>query len=259
MSDHQDQFRSPIRANRDEDRPRPPASASKGGGGGGEGPSGASRWLSGGVINIVLGVVLLATLVVVGLQAREVSSLRKQFDELDGLIKSTDESLNQSGTALSLKIKEQGDTLDKHWSEIKKLWGISYDRNRKDIATAQKTADNAGAVAKQAQATARQQQDAVEQVQKSLEQLDKQTKDVAASLNNLNSSTLATSLQLEEMEARVSGVEGKAAGVDGLKKEIANLKSRIADSESALKALDVYRSQVNQQLNQLRQAAQPKP
>jgi chromosome segregation ATPase len=257
MSDHQDQFRAPIRANRDDDRPRPVAS--KGASGGGEESEGGSRWLSGGLINIVMGVVLLATLAVVWFQSREVASLRQQFDELDGLIKSTDESLNQSGTALSLKIKEQGDTLDKHWSEIKKLWGISYDRNRKDIAQAQKTADNAGAVAKQAQATAKQQQDAVAQVQKSLEQLDKQIKDVAASLNNLSSSTLAASLQLEEIETKVSGIEAKTAGIDGLKKELANLKSRTADSEAALKALDVYRSQVNQQLNQLRQAAQPKP
>ncbi len=127
MSDYGNQRDEPIRVSRDDVRPATGAKtkASKPAKSGGGGLSKGALWL--------LALVVLASLGIIWKQAGEIDQLRSQFEELDAFIKSTDESLSESGTALSLKLREQSETLDKHWAEIKKLWGVSYDRNRKAI------------------------------------------------------------------------------------------------------------------------------
>tara|TARA_A100001011_G_scaffold258587_1_gene266921 strand:+ start:61 stop:861 length:801 start_codon:yes stop_codon:yes gene_type:complete len=60
--------------------------------------------------------------------------LLQRFEQLESRLNVADESLVQSGTALQLKISNQQDELQKHWSEIKKLWGVANDRNKNRIA-----------------------------------------------------------------------------------------------------------------------------
>lgn len=239
MNDEQDRSRGPITANREDGSgrvPKPTRPARSGSG------FNVKQLLQGGTVNLMLWVVVLILMAMLWRQAGEVSSLRQQFDELSSLIQSTDESLSQSGTALSLKIREQGDTLDKHWSEIKKLWGVSYDRNRKAIEANTKLAEEAST--------------AVTGLKKSISRLDAQLATVKDELQqtsttakNLGSSALATSVQLEELQAQV-------AELDDLSAKLKSVSTRVAGTEAALKALDTYRLQVNQQLNQLRKQVQ---
>ena len=58
-------------------------------------------------------------------------SLQQRFEDLESRFSSTDESVTQSGAALQLNISKQGDELKKHWSEIRKLWGVTNDINKK--------------------------------------------------------------------------------------------------------------------------------
>ena len=255
MSDYGNQRDEPIRASRDDVRPaagaKPKATKPAKSGGGG--------FFKGGLPTLALAVVVLVSLGIIWKQSGEINELRSQFDELDALIKSTDESLSESGTALSLKLREQSETLDKHWSEIKKLWGVSYDRNRKAIEEnkslaekASATAGEAKSAAEQAKAAAAKQQQALAQATEANKALQSELKALQASVKNLSNASLATTVQLEELEARL-------AAIDSLKKDLAGLKSRVADTEAGIKAMDVYRSQINQQLMQMRQKVQQMP
>ena len=61
-----------------------------------------------------------------------------RFDELESRLMSTDESVSQSGAALQLKLSKHESDLKRHWSEIRKLWGVSNDRNKTNIASNKK-------------------------------------------------------------------------------------------------------------------------
>ena len=62
-------------------------------------------------------------------------SLHERFEILDSRLNNTDESVNQSGAAMQINISKQSDQLKKHWSEIRKLWGIANDKNKGKIAS----------------------------------------------------------------------------------------------------------------------------
>ena len=246
MSDFNHPQNQPLRASRDDvagpgPQPREKRPAPRG-----------KLFSTGNLLTLVLAVVLLFSLGLIWRQAGQIEELTRRFDELNNLIKSTDESLSESGTALRIKIREQEETLDTHWSEIKKLWGVSYDRNRKAIAENAEAAKQAAATANQAKSAADNLKQQVSGSQGKFEKLDKEIAELSTTVKSLSTSSLGVSLQLEEIESRL-------AKLQELQDKLNGLSGRVADNESALKALDVYRSQVNQQLHQLRQQASGAP
>ncbi|MDP7404251.1 MAG: hypothetical protein QF782_02295 [Porticoccaceae bacterium] len=70
--------------------------------------------------------------------AKKHENLSIRFDELESRLMSTDESVSQSGAALQLKLSKHESDLKRHWSEIRKLWGVSNDRNKTNIASNKK-------------------------------------------------------------------------------------------------------------------------
>ena len=66
------------------------------------------------------------------------SDLQQRFEALESRLSSTDESVTQSGAAMQLKISKQADELKKHWSEIRKLWGVTNDINKAKIEATRK-------------------------------------------------------------------------------------------------------------------------
>lgn len=52
---------------------------------------------------------------------------------MEGKLSVTDESLSQSGAAMQALLQDHEVKLDTNSSEIRKLWGVSYDTNRKSI------------------------------------------------------------------------------------------------------------------------------
>lgn len=258
MSDYRDQQNQPIRASRDDVEHKPlraekPVSEPKAVSAAKAPVASSGKLFSGtNLLILMLFIIVVLSLGMTWKQSQEISELTGKFDALDNLIKSTDESLSQSGTALSLKIREQGDELDKHWTEIKKLWGVSYDRNRKAIEANQKGVEEAKSVANQAKSTANKQQELIAKSEQALAKLEGEIASISTSVRSLSTSNLATTVQLEEIDSRLSSIAD-------LQQKLTGLSKRIADSESALKALDVYRSQVNQQLSQLRQKVDAAP
>ena len=229
MSEFGNERNEPLRASRDEGSSAGSKRAKPSSGKAGK------KLSSGGILTLLLAFVVLGCLGLIWKQSTEIQQLREQFNEMNTLIQSTDESLNQSGTALGLKIREQQESLDEHWSEIKKLWGVSYDTNRKAIAENKALAEKA-----------------IAQTSGSIAKLNARLDTLEASSKNFSTSLLSITVQLEELAAR-------SASVDGMSKKIADVSSRVSDTEAALKALDTYRLQINQQLNQLRQRIEHAP
>src|SRR5690606_9962688 len=246
MSDNE-RYQGPLTASRDDagiGRGKPPP----------ERPAGKPKrdfsGLFAGRVPLVAAVLVVLVLgALIWRQAAQLSELRRQFDELSSLIRSTDESLSESGTMLTMKIREQQETLDTHWSEIKKLWGASYDRNRKAIEVNTKATAAAAKQAKEAADLARRQQQAVAELQKSLTELSAELQTTAATTRNLGGSALAVTAQLEELQSQLGDLESAVKKTQGL-------APRVAETEKALKAMDTYRLQINQQLQQLRQQVQ---
>jgi len=166
--------------------------------------------------------------------------LQSRFNELETKIVSTDESFNQSGVVLSVKLKNQEETLDKHWSEIKKLWGVSNDRNRKQIESHEKTIKGL-----QASMAAR---------KKEVASLTGKLTKTGKSVNTMASASLASKLEVNDMVNRSQELVDQLNSLEkSLKTSQQDLNTRVASNEDAINAIDVYRRQVNRDIQQIKQ------
>jgi len=143
-------------------------------------------------------------------QGAELKRLQESFNKLEANIISTD---------ISAQLSEQDSKLDKHWSEIKKLWGIAYDRNSKSI---KKIKDS----------VAYQKQD-IDSINLKLEKSNK-------SMNSLANSSLATKLEINDLALKVGSQSEKS------------LEARILENEKAVKAIDAHRLSINREIQQLK-------
>ncbi len=175
-------------------------------------------------------------------QYQQLNTLQTNFDGLNARLASTDESLSQSGTALQLKINEQGEELKEHWAEIRKLWGISYDRNRKAIADNTKVASsNTDRLAN------------LEKLATAVSEISKQVESDSKKIVALGGNSLAVSAEMEDIRLRLQNNADKLASVEqSLGQWRDSVGKRIAKNEEALNAIDAFRRQINQELLQLR-------
>jgi uncharacterized coiled-coil protein SlyX len=184
-------------------------------------------------------------------QTERLSQLQGRFDELEAKIVSTDESLNESGTALAVKLKDQGETLDKHWSEIKKLWGVSHDRNRKKIEAQEKTLAAQSKTVKNLQAS-------MSARKKEITTLTGKVDKASQSMETVVNSSLAANLEMNDLVGQSQQINDQ---VNNLEKSFESLKqnlnTRVADNEEAINAIDAYRLQVNRDIQLLKQQLAP--
>lgn len=180
-------------------------------------------------------------------QTEQLDQLQHRFDSLEAKIVSTDESLNQSGAALGIKLKDHDTELAKHWSEIKKLWGISYDRNRKTIESQEKTlaAQEKTLKGLKASMAARK-----KEISKLVAHVDKASASLEAMVNTSMAAKLEMNDIVSQSQAVTDQVNNLQKTIDTLKQ---NLNARVADNEEAIGAIDAYRLQVNRDLQQLKQ------
>lgn len=178
-------------------------------------------------------------------QSQQQALLQKRFDTLAAKIDSTDQSLSQSGAALSVKLSDQQKELNKHWSEIKKLWGVANDRNKKSITSLESSV----AAANQAN----------KQLQKNLDSLQSRQARAAATLEELRSSVLVAGARVDEVAERVETARaGQQRLAQDVEQKLQGLESRLRASEKNMESVDAFRRQTNQTLEALRsgQAAQ---
>ncbi|UTW46401.1 hypothetical protein KFE80_05845 [bacterium SCSIO 12696] len=178
-------------------------------------------------------------------QHQQVASLQSSFDELTARLASTDDSLSKSGDALLLKIKEQNQTLEKHWSEIRKLWGVSNDRNKKKIEKNQKDiAVHSNRLAKIDKATAG--------LDKAVKQSDLNTKQIAS----INGTLLSSNVDMETLQQQLQqAVQQFNSMESSFKTWQQQVNGRLNQTDEAIDSIDAYRRQINQELLQLRQGS----
>ena len=162
--------------------------------------------------------------------------LQQRFEDLESRLTNTDASDSQSGAALQLKLGRQQDELEKHWSEIKKLWGVSNDinkgkieKNKTDIAfLAQKRSE------------------VVDMASEIKETLSAQEKRISAVSGNYL-----------EMSDDLAAVHQKLRLANDDLREISEVLNRLQrqlkSHDEAIESIDGFRRQANQKLYKLEQ------
>ena len=162
------------------------------------------------ISNPFLIITVVGLIYLVFVQDAELSKLQERFDVLETNVITTDINSN---------LKEQDLKLDKHWSEIKKLWGIAYDRNSKSI--------------KKIKTTLEYQKQDLASISKKMEKSNK-------SMNSLVNSSLATKLEVNDLVAKYGSKPSK------------DVETRILENEKAIKAIDAHRLIINRDIQQLK-------
>lgn len=169
------------------------------------------------ISNPFLIITVVGLIYLVFVQDAELSKLQERFDVLETNIITTDINSN---------LKEQDLKLDKHWSEIKKLWGIAYDRNSKSI--------------KKIKTTLEYQKQDLASISKKMEKSNK-------SMNSLVNSSLATKLEVNDLVAKYGSKPSK------------DVEIRILENEKAIEAIDAHRLVINRDIQQLKSQLNIKP
>ena len=162
------------------------------------------------ISNPFLIITVVGLIYLVFVQDAELRKLQERFDVLETNVITTDINSN---------LKEQDLKLDKHWSEIKKLWGIAYDRNSKSI--------------KKIKTTLEYQKQDLASISKKMEKSNK-------SMNSLVNSSLATKLEVNDLIAKYGSKPSKGVEI------------RILENEKAIKAIDAHRLIINRDIQQLK-------
>lgn len=156
---------------------------------------------------------------------KTLSESEARIVELESKLALTGDEASASVTALQAKLK---------WadSEIRKLWAVSYDTNRKAIA------DNV---------------DAITEINKQMKGIDGKvknaTKNVETDVKLLNELVDTQQVSLAQIEQKMTAVKTSA---EKMIQENTALTKRIERNEQAIEAIDAFRRTVNQQLLQLK-------
>ena len=160
-------------------------------------------------------------------------SLLQRFDALESRLSSTDESVTQSGAALQIKISRQGDDIAKHWSEIKKLWGVTndinkgkIDKNRADVAF----------------------------LSSQLTPLKASVKKDSKIIDSLGESYLGFSADLD---AANENLRTYVDSLNSVQKSLATAKAKIKNNAEAVESMEAFRRQINQKIYVLEQGYSP--
>ena len=165
--------------------------------------------------------------------AEKHQSLLQRFDALESRLSSTDESVTQSGAALQIKISRQGDDIAKHWSEIKKLWGVTndinkgkIDKNRADVAF----------------------------LSSQLTPLKASVKKDSKIIDSLGESYLGFNADLD---AANENLRTYVDSLNSVQKSLATAKAQIKNNAEAVESMEAFRRQINQKIYVLEQGYSP--
>ncbi|WGL17687.1 hypothetical protein PVT68_05180 [Microbulbifer bruguierae] len=159
---------------------------------------------------------------------------RAQLVDAESRIVQLEKRFEMSGEESAASVEVLNAKVKENASEIRKLWGVSYDTNRKNIADNKATAD---AAKKEVAALSGK----VRGLETSLNKLTALESEMA----KLKESTVTAS---RETKDKVAGLERQLSSVR------ADLTARVGANEEAVQSIDTYRRSVNKDLVQLRDA-----
>lgn len=173
---------------------------------------------------------------------KQLVSSEARIAELEARLNLTNSESSESVTAILEKLK---------WadSEIRKLWGVSNDTNRKAIQANKENIAALDKVAKQAAAdakTAKQASDGLQTTLSSIKNLSSEQQLVLTKLSD----------DIDMAQEQVKKLQDTYSQVDTLAKR---LDSRMSTTEDAIKAIDAFRRSANADIQSLKQQSSTGP
>lgn len=177
----------------------------------------------------------------------------QKITELTSVIAELQIAQADVGSQIETAVLEAQEDREFAQSEIRKLWGVAYDRNRAAIAAnttaiarMESTLANASSQARRAAETAGQSGSAVERLQAELA-----SKEIAAS--EANQRALLLGEVIEEQQRSMQNMADQIADLErrnAISEEA--LSKRINETEELINGFNAYRQSVNRQLLELR-------
>ncbi|WOX05108.1 hypothetical protein [Microbulbifer pacificus] len=159
---------------------------------------------------------------------------RVQLNDAEARIVQLEKRFEMSGEESAASVEVLNAKVKENASEIRKLWGVSYDTNRKDIA-ANKEANAA-------------QQKSIAALTSKVSSVESGLKKVAALESEMAKLKESTASASSETKDKVASLERQLSSVR------ADLTARVGANEEAVQSIDSYRRSVNKDLVQLRDA-----
>ena len=204
---------------------------------------------------LVFVIVLMAIMMAIG--GFTLWQVQQKLDQANKLLdkgqhdtRDLEERLSESGDTASKKFKEMDAQIKTNVAQIDKLWASAWRRNKADIADNKQAIDS---MKKDSDKVGGQ----VSRLESKVSKLDNDLNQLTAAANKMKQDFQS---QNDDMSTQVSLVRGKvqdqSVTVEGNKRSIASLHKQVKDLQDAIKVIDRYRQQVNQQLLQLQSKVQ---
>lgn len=149
--------------------------------------------------------------------------------ELENKLSLADDESTQSMSVLQARVKENA-------SEIRKLWGISYDRNRKAIEELQAGSSGLAKTVQNLEASVK-----------------KQTNDLSGEIRVVSELVDAQQAAIAKIDRSFTeqsrSIRDSLEKIDSLDSD---LRQRMASNEEAIRSIDAFRAQVNREIMQLK-------
>ena len=166
-------------------------------------------------------------------------------------IRELDSRLAATGTDVSKTLQDLKEQVSTNFSEIDKLWAVSYRQNRPDIQKNVRAItaleDNLGKK--------------VETMDQSVKQMSSQYQTTLNEISNLREGLLRDNEELITEIALLRGqVQDQAVAQEAIRRNISSLTQQVKETEEAIAAIDRHRLQLTQKLAQLQALIQsPSP
>lgn len=165
-------------------------------------------------------------------------------------IRQLDSRLAATGTDVSKTLQDLKAQVETNFSEIDKLWAVSYRQNRPDIqknvrAIAELKDDLGGKI---------------NSIDASVKQMTGQYQSMLSELTALREGLLKDNEELITEIALLRGqVQDQAVAQEASKRNLNSLTRQITENQDAIKSIDQYRLQINQRLIDLQNQIQGQP
>ncbi len=205
---------------------------------------------------LVFVIVLMA--IMMGFGGYTLFEVQKKLDQSNELlaqgqenIRELDSRLAATGTDVSKTLQDLKEQVSTNFSEIDKLWAVSYRQNRPDIQK------NVRAIAALEDNLGKK----VETMDQSVKQMSSQYQTTLNEISNLREGLLRDNEELITEIALLRGqVQDQAVAQEAIRRNISSLTQQVKETEEAIAAIDRHRLQLTQKLAQLQALIQsPSP
>ncbi|MEK9871474.1 MAG: hypothetical protein VW831_17255 [Gammaproteobacteria bacterium] len=205
---------------------------------------------------LVFVIVLMA--IMMGFGGYTLFEVQKKLDQSNELlaqgqenIRELDSRLAATGTDVSKTLQDLKEQVSTNFSEIDKLWAVSYRQNRPDIQKNVRAItaleDNLGKK--------------VETMDQSAKQMSSQYQSTLSEISSLREGLLRDNEELITEIALLRGqVQDQAVAQEAIRRNISSLTQQVKETDEAIAAIDRHRLQLTQKLAQLQALIQtPSP